>query len=257
MPPFFSSAVAPLPIQTLTSEPTSRRYTSLVSSIDLERVPEAISVLTSEPEASLTLISFGALLVSTTSSDTAALTAPLPPMPSQNSGSSDPWSQARILHLPPRSSSRMPLVTSSAFAFSFLLASLPFHWMIVSDMTRINTSPLLSDAALTATGDTRTIRAPLSWSSDVSCTPRSTCLKPEATPPLRYWTDLNSCMNSVDSCPCASRCCTGPPPRNSSSSTVLYAAMPCSSCEDSSPSQKKMSHSKELELGFCLVFRQM
>mmetsp|Transcript_19427 Transcript_19427/g.33043 ORF Transcript_19427/g.33043 Transcript_19427/m.33043 type:complete len:201 (-) Transcript_19427:326-928(-) len=195
-----SSAEAPLPTHTKTSEPRSSRKTSVVSSIDFFSAPDATSVVAIEPVASLTLSSFGAHLpASTASSETGALTAPLPPSVSQKTSGSAPCSHALMTHLPPRSSSLIDLVTSSALAFSFLLHSAPFHWMISLDMTRTKTSPELSDDAESGTGETRTTRLPLICSSCGSCTPRSTLLKPDATPPLRYCTDLKHWRNCSDS----------------------------------------------------------
>ena len=55
---------------------------------------------------------------------------------------------------------------------------------------------------------------------------------------------LKSAWNLADSLPCVSRYCTGAPPRLSSNSTVLYAAIPDSSCDVSEPSQKWRSHDR-------------
>eukprot|EP00966_Prymnesium_polylepis_P332167 7387686-Prymnesium_polylepis.2 len=57
-----------------------------------------------------------------------------------------------------------------------------------------------------------------------------------------------------------SRCCTGAPPSLSSSSTVLYAAVPYSSCVDSLPIQKCTSHASLSGFTFgslTYVFRMM
>ena len=77
----------------------------------------------------------------------------------------------------------------------------------------MNTSPALSDDASSAHSDTLHERAPFTCHSVVSYTPRTTVLKPLATPPFLYTIFLNSCENSFDSCPSTSRCCTGAPPR--------------------------------------------
>mmetsp|Transcript_2735 Transcript_2735/g.9238 ORF Transcript_2735/g.9238 Transcript_2735/m.9238 type:complete len:251 (+) Transcript_2735:1901-2653(+) len=244
MPCLRSSAVAPLPTQTKMSESLSTTKTSLESSISFFSWPRATSVVFTEPVVSDTLMSLMSPreALAGTSSGTAGAIGPWPPNASQNSGLSPPCSNATNLALPPRSSSLMPIATSRALDFSLRLASEPFHCMMVGPVSSRKTSPAFRDFTDRSTCLMRTERVPFRCSSRVSYASRSTCLKPEPLPPLRYSIDLKHCRNSCDSLPCSSRCCTGAPPSASSISTALYAATPCSSAVDSAPSQKKRSH---------------
>ena len=130
IPDFFSSAFAPLPIHTKIDMPASRIITSSDTSIDLASEPLATSVVCIEPVESLTLKSLA--LPPPDAAAVVSLTAPAigfsPPSAAQKAAGSAPISTTSSLHLPPRSSARMSVDTSSPFAFSFLFASLPFHW---------------------------------------------------------------------------------------------------------------------------------
>mmetsp|Transcript_85537 Transcript_85537/g.170778 ORF Transcript_85537/g.170778 Transcript_85537/m.170778 type:complete len:205 (-) Transcript_85537:163-777(-) len=203
--------------------PLSTMYTSSELSISRLSWPVATSIISREPDASLSCTSCG-ITFSTfalASSTVAGATWPRPPRADQNSSGSEPWSQTRMRALPPRSSFLIASDISSALIFSLRFASEPFHWIRVRPVSRMKTSPALSDDVLTGTVLTRTMRAPLRWSSRVSYTSRCTILKPLATPPFRYCTERKHCMKPSDSLPCTSRLCTGAPPSDSSSSTAL------------------------------------
>mmetsp|Transcript_14574 Transcript_14574/g.34413 ORF Transcript_14574/g.34413 Transcript_14574/m.34413 type:complete len:242 (+) Transcript_14574:228-953(+) len=138
--------------------------------------------------------------------------------------------------LPPRSA-LSEAQKAAALDRSCALESLPLQCQMPSSLSRMKTSPELSELAVHWTCFTWMVRLPL------RCSRRqmfsfSTLTKPLSMPPLRTSKVLKHCRNCSDSWSWHSRCCTGPPPRSSSSSTVLYAATPLSSLDVSAPSQK-------------------
>ena len=169
MPLRRSAALARLPTHTTISAALSMMKTSSDVSISLCSLPRPTSVVVIAPDASLTRISRSSPLASEgVLSHTAAATGPRPPSAVQNSSGSSPCSQVLTVALPPLSLFRMSATTSSALAFSRRLASAPFHWMRRKPKSRTKTSPAFRDAARMGTTVTRTVLAPLRWSSLVS-----------------------------------------------------------------------------------------
>ena len=173
MPSLRSPADAPLPIQTKSSVPASMMNTSLVSSWSLTSWPLAfLSCLLNStvPVASLTLNSSVAALAlasAALSSSPLLVTSILPPRASQNSAFSGSSSRKKISPLAPRSS-RSFWIISKPLDFSERLASLPLYRKNFWPRSRMNTSPVLSEAASCLTVLQRTMRLPLRCSRRAS-----------------------------------------------------------------------------------------
>ena len=107
-------------------------------------------------------------------------------------------------------------------------------------MSRMKTSPALKESPFIGTSIAVTVlRLPLTCSRRARYFSGSTWRKPESTPPDMILMPLGKrALNSSDSWPCTSRYCTGRSSSSVSSSTVLYAAVPASSCVVCEPSQK-------------------
>mmetsp|Transcript_11764 Transcript_11764/g.29937 ORF Transcript_11764/g.29937 Transcript_11764/m.29937 type:complete len:306 (-) Transcript_11764:370-1287(-) len=256
----FSVLLAPLPTQTHTENPSSSTNASLVSR---RRRLTLLSFLYARARREnlmsppLSLMRNSTLRNGSTASSSPPSSSPCtlydrilmpsnrrsPGTASQNSATSvSPWPSSRVtaLALPPRSDT-MLFTRLFALSFSCAFDFSPFHWYSVSPRSSTNTSPELSESRRRFTW--RRIKAPftpLIWYSLGSTTSSSTWLNPVSTPPSRYVTPVfsNRFKNARDSCSITSRCWMARSLRKWSSSTVLYAAVPYSSCELDSPIQK-------------------
>mmetsp|Transcript_23236 Transcript_23236/g.46198 ORF Transcript_23236/g.46198 Transcript_23236/m.46198 type:complete len:206 (+) Transcript_23236:1835-2452(+) len=186
-----SSLVLSLPVHTKRESPQSKMYASLVSS--MSRVYCSFSlrlmgVMLTAPDASDTWCSLmSARLTSAFSSDSpVSVTSICPPRASQKVAQSlSTPSTMVMLPFAPRSS-LIFLIISAPLAFSYLLACAPFHKNSASPKSRMKLSPLFKEAAASSFSVHRTARFPLHCSKRGRYTSRSTLLKPDSMPPLRY-----------------------------------------------------------------------
>mmetsp|Transcript_58446 Transcript_58446/g.126957 ORF Transcript_58446/g.126957 Transcript_58446/m.126957 type:complete len:200 (+) Transcript_58446:923-1522(+) len=190
MDSFFSARFAPRPTQMKILEPTSTRNTSFVSSWGFFSLPSssATGSKVTDPLASEILNSLGAEWVLASSAGPGSVISTKPPSAVQNSALRGSSSMNTISGLPPLSWSLMRLATSRPFIFSMRFASLPFHRKTLLAVSRMNTSPVLSDDAAQGTSQERTVRLPFTWMRRVVYASRSTARNPESTPPGRYST---------------------------------------------------------------------